>query len=42
MEQGAFNTTALDGRALPRNGSAREEARHKTLMQEAGFLAQPQ
>ena len=41
MAQGAFNTTALDGEPF-REWLEREEARHKTLMQEAGFLAQPQ
>ena len=41
MAQGAFNTTALDGEPF-RQWLEREEARHKTLMQEAGFLAQPQ
>jgi tripartite-type tricarboxylate transporter receptor subunit TctC len=38
MQQGAFNTTSLTG-ATFRGWLEREEARHKTLMQEAGFLA---
>lgn len=37
MIQGAFNTTALTGDAF-KSWLEREEARHKTLMQEAGFL----
>ena len=41
MAQGAFNTTSLDGEPF-REWLTREESRHKTLMQEAGFLAQPQ
>ena len=41
MQQGAFNITALDGEPF-REWLTREETRHKTLMQEAGFLAQPQ
>lgn len=41
MQQGAFNTTALTGEAF-REWLTREEARHKELMQEAGFLAQAQ
>ena len=41
MQQGAFNTTALAGDAY-REWLTREEARHKELMQEAGFLAQAQ
>jgi len=38
MTQGAFNTTALTGSAF-HSWLEREEARHRTLMQEAGFLA---
>ena len=38
MVQGAFNTTSLSGEAF-RAWLEREEARHRTLMQEAGFLA---
>jgi putative tricarboxylic transport membrane protein len=38
MRQGAFNTTALNGDAF-RAWLEREESRHRTLMQEAGFLA---
>lgn len=41
MRNGAFNTTALTGDAL-RTWLTQEEARHKTLMQEAGFLASTQ
>ncbi|MCX8135275.1 MAG: tripartite tricarboxylate transporter substrate-binding protein [Roseococcus sp.] len=37
MLQGAFNTTTLTGEAF-REWLAREEARHRTLMQEAGFI----
>ena len=40
IQQGAFNTTALAGEPF-RAWLAREDERHKTLMQEAGFLAQP-
>ena len=38
MQQGAFNTTALAGDAF-RAWLTKEDDRHKTLMQEAGFLA---
>jgi tripartite-type tricarboxylate transporter receptor subunit TctC len=38
MQQGAFNTTTMSGDAF-RAWLEREEARHRTLMQEAGFLA---
>ncbi len=38
MQQGAFNTSSLNGEAFTR-WLEREETRHKTLMQEAGFLA---
>jgi tripartite-type tricarboxylate transporter receptor subunit TctC len=38
MAQGAFNTTTMTGEAF-RSWLEREEARHRTLMQEAGFLA---
>jgi tripartite-type tricarboxylate transporter receptor subunit TctC len=38
MAQGAFNTTALSGDAFTA-WLEREEGRHRTLMQEAGFLA---
>jgi tripartite-type tricarboxylate transporter receptor subunit TctC len=38
LERGAFNTTSLEGEEF-RTWLAREEARHRTLMQEAGFLA---
>ncbi len=41
MQQGAFNTTTLTGEPF-REWLTREEARHKELMQEAGFLAQAQ
>jgi tripartite-type tricarboxylate transporter receptor subunit TctC len=41
MQQGAFNTTSLKGEAF-REWLEREEARHKELMQEAGFLASAQ
>jgi len=41
MTNGAFNTTALAGDPF-RSWLEREETRHKTLMAEAGFLAQPQ
>ena len=41
MQQGAFNTTALTGEPF-REWLTREEARHKDLMQEAGFLASAQ
>ena len=37
MQQGAFNTTALAGAPF-REWLEREEARHRTLMQDAGFL----
>jgi tripartite-type tricarboxylate transporter receptor subunit TctC len=38
MAQGAFNTTTMSGDAF-RGWLEREEARHRTLMQEAGFMA---
>jgi tripartite-type tricarboxylate transporter receptor subunit TctC len=38
LERGAFNTTALEGEAF-RAWVAKEEERHRALMQEAGFLA---
>jgi len=38
MQQGAFNTTALSGEPF-RAWLTNEEQRHRTLMQEAGFLA---
>jgi hypothetical protein len=38
MAQGAFNTTTLSGEPF-RAWLEREETRHRTLMQEAGFLA---
>jgi tripartite-type tricarboxylate transporter receptor subunit TctC len=38
MQQGAFNTTSLTGEAF-RAWLTREEARHRGLMQEAGFVA---
>ncbi|SDB44582.1 Bug family tripartite tricarboxylate transporter substrate binding protein [Belnapia rosea] len=38
MQQGAFNTTSLTGEAF-RAWLTREEARHRELMQEAGFVA---
>jgi tripartite-type tricarboxylate transporter receptor subunit TctC len=38
MQQGAFNTTTMTGDAF-REWLIKEEAKHKTLMQEAGFLA---
>ncbi|WP_043334887.1 Bug family tripartite tricarboxylate transporter substrate binding protein [Belnapia moabensis] len=38
MQQGAFNTTSMTGDAF-RAWLTKEEARHRTLMQEAGFLA---
>lgn len=41
MQQGAFNTTTLTGEPF-REWLTREEARHKDLMQEAGFLASAQ
>ena len=41
IRNGAFNTTALTGDAL-KVWLTDEEARHKTLMQEAGFLAAAQ
>ncbi|TDH64286.1 tripartite tricarboxylate transporter substrate binding protein [Dankookia rubra] len=40
IQQGAFNTTTLTGDAF-RAWLTKEDERHKTLMQEAGFLAQP-
>ena len=39
MQQGAFNTTTMTGDSF-RSWLEREETRHRTLMQEAGFLAQ--
>jgi putative tricarboxylic transport membrane protein len=41
MQQGAFNTTQLTGQAFV-EWLTREEERHRSLMQEAGFLARPQ
>lgn len=41
MRQGAFNTTTLAGDAF-KSWLTTEETRHKTLMQEAGFLAAAQ
>jgi putative tricarboxylic transport membrane protein len=38
MQQGAFNTTTMTGETF-RTWLEREEARHRSLMQEAGFLA---
>jgi putative tricarboxylic transport membrane protein len=38
LERGAFNTTALEGDAF-KAWLAKEETRHRQLMQEAGFLA---
>ena len=38
MQQGAFNTTSMSGDPF-RAWLEREETRHRTLMQEAGFLA---
>jgi hypothetical protein len=38
MQQGAFNTTTMTGEPF-REWLIKEEAKHKTLMQEAGFLA---
>jgi putative tricarboxylic transport membrane protein len=38
MQQGAFNTTTMTGEPF-RAWLAKEEARHRTLMQDAGFLA---
>jgi putative tricarboxylic transport membrane protein len=38
MEEGAFNTTALNGQAYA-DWVAREEARHISLMKAAGFMA---
>jgi len=38
MAQGAFNTTTMSGDTF-RTWLEREEARHRSLMQEAGFLA---
>lgn len=38
MQQGAFNTTSLTGEPF-RDWLAREDARHRALMTEAGFLA---
>ena len=38
MEQGAFNTTSLEGKEYA-DWVAREEARHVALMKEAKFLA---
>ena len=39
MQQGAFNTTTMTGDSF-RSWLEREEDRHRSLMQEAGFLAQ--
>jgi tripartite-type tricarboxylate transporter receptor subunit TctC len=41
MQQGAFNTTQLTGQPFV-DWLTREEERHRSLMQEAGFLARPQ
>jgi putative tricarboxylic transport membrane protein len=41
MQQGAFNTTALTGDAF-RAWLSREDERHRSLMQDAGFLAAAQ
>lgn len=41
MAQGAFNTTTMTGAPLA-EWLGREEERHRSLMQEAGFLARPQ
>jgi tripartite-type tricarboxylate transporter receptor subunit TctC len=38
MEEGAFNTTTLTGKAYA-EWVAREEERHKGLMKAAGFLS---
>ena len=38
LERGAFNTTSLEGEQF-RTWLTREETRHRSLMQEAGFLA---
>ena len=38
MEEGAFNTTALNGKEYA-DWVAREEARHIALMKKAGFIA---
>jgi len=38
LERGAFNTTSLEGDAF-KAWLAKEETRHRQLMQEAGFLA---
>jgi tripartite-type tricarboxylate transporter receptor subunit TctC len=38
MEEGAFNTTALNGKEYA-DWVAREEARHIALMRKAGFIA---
>jgi hypothetical protein len=38
MEQGAFNTTSLEGKEYA-DWVAKEETRHKELMKEAKFLA---
>ena len=38
MQQGAFNTTSLTGEAF-RAWLTKEEARHRVLMQDAGFIA---
>jgi tripartite-type tricarboxylate transporter receptor subunit TctC len=38
MEKGAFNQTALTGEAF-RDWVGKEEARHISLMKEAGFMA---
>lgn len=41
MAQGAFNTTTMTGAPFA-EWLTREEERHRSLMQEAGFLARPQ
>jgi tripartite-type tricarboxylate transporter receptor subunit TctC len=41
MQNGAFNTTQLTGQPFV-EWLTREEERHRSLMQEAGFLARPQ
>ena len=38
MEEGAFNTTALDGKEYA-DWVAKEEQRHIALMKAAGFIA---
>jgi hypothetical protein len=39
MEQGAFNTTSLEGKEYA-SWVAKEEQRHVELMKAAGFLAE--